>query len=183
VPETIDLTPDRDLDAVADALARRALALRGRPVVLIDGRSGAGKTELGRALAPRMGAVLVSLDDLYPGWDGLAAGAHAVSTTVLRRRDPGWTRWDWAQSRPAEWHPLDRGTPLVVEGCGAITAASRRRAELAVWMDADAALRRARAMARDGRAYEPHWDRWAAQEAQHLRRDRPVERADVILRG
>ena len=74
-----------------DALAARAAASGTRPVVLIDGRSGAGKTTLARELAPLLGAQLVSLDDLYPGWGGLEAGSAAVHETVLRDRDPGWT--------------------------------------------------------------------------------------------
>src|SRR4051794_36675475 len=84
-----------------------------RPVVLIDGRSGAGKSTLAAELAPLLDAQLVSLDDLYPGWGGLEAGSAAVYETVLRDRDPGWTRWDWASAREAEWHPLDPDRPLV----------------------------------------------------------------------
>ena len=40
-------------------LAARAAASGERPVVLIDGRSGAGKTTLARNLAPLLGAQLV----------------------------------------------------------------------------------------------------------------------------
>ena len=86
-------------------------------MVLIDGRSGAGKSTLAAELAPLLGAQLVSLDDLYPGWDGLAAGSAAVHETVLRAVDPGWRRWDWASSREAEWHPVDPELPIVIEGC------------------------------------------------------------------
>jgi uridine kinase len=181
VPEL--LPPCDDPDRTAAEIAARARAAGGRPVVLVDGRSGAGKTELARRLAPLLDAQLVSLDDLYPGWSGLDAGADAVVETVLRRRDPGWTRWDWARSEPAEWHPLDPTAPLVVEGCGAIGRRSVRRADLAVWIELDAASRRARALRRDGRTYEPHWDRWAAQEANRIRRERSPERADLIVPG
>ncbi|MBW8764642.1 MAG: ATP-binding protein, partial [Microbacterium sp.] len=93
------------LDGLVAAI--RDTAGSRRAVVLIDGRSGAGKTVLAEALAPRLGAQLVSLDELYPGWDGLEAGSDAVHETVLRARDPGWTRWDWASARAAEWHPVD----------------------------------------------------------------------------
>ncbi len=61
------------------SLAARAAASGPRPVVLIDGRSGAGKTTLARDLAPMLGAQLVSLDDIYPGWAGLEAGSAAVA--------------------------------------------------------------------------------------------------------
>jgi hypothetical protein len=152
-----------------------------RPVVLVDGGSGAGKTSLGERLAPALGAQLVSLDSLYPGWDGLEAGSAAVAATVLRSRDPGWTRWDWAAGRPAEWHPVDPGLPLVVEGCGALSRAARARATLGVWVELDAAERRRRALARDGAAYEPYWERWAAQEAAFGAREHPQDLADAVF--
>jgi hypothetical protein len=156
-------------------------AATARPVVLIDGGSGAGKTSLGERLAPALGAQLVSLDALYPGWDGLEAGSAAVVATVLRERDPGWTGWDWAAERPAGWHPVDPALPLVVEGCGALSAAARARATLGVWVELDAAERRRRALARDGARYEPHWDRWAAQERAFWAREHPQTLADVVF--
>ncbi len=40
-------------------------------ITLVDGRSGSGKTTFATELAEREGAQLLSLDDVYPGWDGL----------------------------------------------------------------------------------------------------------------
>ena len=42
-------------------------------VIGIDGRSGAGKTSLAREVAAAWPAALVSMDSIYPGWEGLAA--------------------------------------------------------------------------------------------------------------
>ncbi|WP_425278962.1 hypothetical protein [Corynebacterium bovis] len=52
--------------------------------VLVDGRSGAGKTTLSGRIR---GAVVVHLDDLYPGWAGLAAAMSPAA--------PGYRRWVW----------------------------------------------------------------------------------------
>lgn len=165
-----------------ERLVARAAAA-GRPVVLIDGGSGAGKTSLGRRLAPRLGAQLVSLDDIYPGWDGLEAGSAAVATDVLRPGDPGWRGWDWVSGAPGGWHPLDPARSLVVEGCGALSRAARRLATLGIWVELDAAERRRRALGRDGDAYAPHWERWAAQEDAFRTREHPRENADVVWPG
>jgi len=165
-----------------DALMARAAAAP-RPVVLIDGGSGAGKTSLGVRLAPALGAQLVSLDDVYPGWDGLEAGSAAVARDVLRSRDPGWRGWDWTAARAGEWHPLDPDRPLVVEGCGALSRAARVRATLGIWVELDAATRKRRALDRDGDAYAPHWDRWARQEASFAAREHPRALADVLWPG
>ncbi|MGN6324718.1 hypothetical protein [Pseudolysinimonas sp.] len=164
-------------------LLDRIRAGAGRPVVLVDGGSGAGKTSLGRLLAPALDAQLVSLDALYPGWDGLEAGSAAVVSDVLRPHDPGWRAWDWRAERPAEWHALDPARPLVVEGCGALSRAARGLATFGVWVELDAAERKRRALARDGDEYAPHWDRWARQEAAFWARDHPWEQADAVWRG
>lgn len=162
-------------------LAPLLAALAGGPqpwVLLVDGRSGAGKTVLATRLAAATGATLVSLDDVYPGWDGLAAGSAAVPGII---REGRWRRWDWAADRPGEAASVPRTGSLIVEGCGAIARASRALADHAWWLDRDDAERRRLALARDGDAYAPHWDRWAAQEEAAMARESPRELADRIL--
>ena len=161
--------------AIRDAAPNR------RVVVLIDGRSGAGKTVLAEALAPRLDAQLVSLDDLYPGWEGLEAGSDAVHETVLRALDPGWTRWDWAAGRPAEWHPLDPDRAIVVEGCGALSRANRALATFGIWIEVDAAERRRRSHERDQGRFDRYWQPWAAQEEAFIAREHPPELADLRI--
>jgi gluconate kinase len=163
-------------------LAALAAASGTRPVVLIDGRSGAGKTTLAQELAPLLGAQLVSLDDLYPGWHGLEAGSAAVHETVLRDVDPGWTRWDWASGRPAEWHPVDPDAPIVIEGCGALSRANRALATLGVWLEVGAAERRRRALEREP-GFAPHWAEWARQEREFAAREHPKSLADRVVAG
>jgi uridine kinase len=158
-----------------------ALANQPRSVVLVDGKSGSGKTELAKRLAPAIGAQLVRLDDLYPGWDGLEAASAMVSEQILTRHR--WRRWDWFADAPAEWHELDRTQPLVVEGSGALTRTTRPAATLGIWVDLDEPTRKRRALARDGATYEPYWDRWAAQERNHFERERPDLLADLTIGG
>jgi hypothetical protein len=165
--------------ALADLLARIRLA--ARPVVLIDGGSGSGKTTLAAVLAPALGAQLVRLDDFYPGWDGLEAASAGVRDEVLDPVRPGWRRWDWRDDAAAEWHDLYPRLPLVVEGSGALSRANRSLATFGIWVELDAPTRKLRALARDGEAYAPHWDRWAAQEARFGERERPWAIADLVV--
>ncbi|MES1212933.1 MAG: ATP-binding protein [Leifsonia sp.] len=171
----------KGLDGIVQAI--RDAAGSRRPVVLIDGRSGSGKTALGGQLAPRLDAQLISLDELYPGWDGLEAGSDAVHETVLRERAPGWTRWDWASARHAEWHPVDSGRALVVEGCGALSRANRARATFGIWIELSAAERRRRASERDHGRFDRYWDGWAAQEDAFIAREHPRRFADLVVDG
>jgi uridine kinase len=178
----LSLGAARVLDAVR---AMRA----SNVVVAVDGRSGAGKSSLARELVarwPSSGRVqLVALDSLYPGWDGLEAGAEAARADVLHPHARGligvWRRWDWQASAYAEAHAVDPSLPLIVEGAGVLTKASAKLADVRVWVESPAASRRARALGRDGDTFRPHWERWARQEEEHLRRDDPRSLASVIV--
>lgn len=143
-------------------------------ILLIDGRSGSGKTEL----AQQLGAPLLRMDDLYPGWGGLQAAAEMLPEILRTRR---WQRYDWATRGLSEWHQLGDGD-LVVEGCGALTRASRQLADFGVWVEHPTASRKQRALAREP-SFEPHWDAWAAQEDAHIAAENPRAIADLIVDG
>ncbi|MHC2999081.1 aminobenzoate synthetase [Microbacterium sp. HJ5] len=161
----------------------------GNPVVLIDGRSGAGKSSLARALVarwPLAGRVqLVALDSIYPGWDGLDQGVALAREQILVPHARGmigvWQRWDWEAGVPADAHAVDPSLPLVVEGSGILTPATARLGDVRVWLESPAPSRRNRALRRDGETYRPHWERWARQEDQHVTRDQPTRIATHVF--
>jgi uridine kinase len=177
------------LDAHVAAVVELARAAEPRcgdtVVVAVDGHSGAGKTTLAVAVAARLEAQVVHLDRIYPGWDGLAAAVAILATSVLQPLSEGrpaaYRRWDWARSDWAESHPVDPAPFLVVEGCGSSVLPAGSYAAVRVFLDADPALRRARGLARDGDAYAPHWERWAAQEEALFDRDGSRRRADLVI--
>lgn len=147
-------------------------------ITLIDGRSGSGKTEFAKALvAGHPDWQLVRLDDIYPGWGGLAAGSAAVPRLLTELR---WREWDWVASAPGAWHELDDSRPIVVEGVGAISRASAALADRTIWVEADDDTRKRRALARDP-YFAAHWDAWAAQEEQFIEVEHPRELAHEIV--
>ncbi len=153
--------------------------------VLIDGRSGSGKSTLAVQLQDDWaGSVVLRLDDIYPGWDGLLWAAEHLRESLLEPRASGgtgrWQQWDWGTDAPSGWHTVEAGQRLIVEGIGALTPATRALADLGIWVDADDAERKRRALERDGDTYRPHWDRWAAQEDEFIARYRPRACADLI---
>lgn len=177
---------DAALDAAA-AGVHAAAAGTGRVAVLIDGRSGAGKTTLAARLAESWSGPVevVALDDLYPGWDGLEAGAETARTDILEPWHAGlparWHRWDWSRSMPGESRMTPAGLTLIIEGSGVLTAASAALAPIRVWLESPEPARRERALARDGDTYRPHWERWAGQEVRHLDRDDPRALATIVV--
>lgn len=182
------ITDPADRTAVeAAARLARAAAPRcgGTVVVAVDGPSGSGKTTYAAALAAALDCPLLPMDTLYPGWDGLAAGVERLTREVLAPIAGGepaaYRRWDWHRDAFGESVEVAGGRWLVIDGCGASAGPARRYAAVRVWLDADAATRRRRGVARDGAAYEPHWERWASQEAALFAADRTRERADVVV--
>lgn len=169
------------------ALLRTAPARAGRTrVIAIDGRSGSGKSTLAALLHRDSGAPVVSLEDLYGGWDGLEHGVDLLVSEVLLPLAAGRVayvpRYDWVNAcwrTPAELPPP---ATLIVEGVGAGARRAAGHASVLVWLEAEERTRRRRALDRDGDVYAPHWERWAAQEAALLARERTWERADLVLR-
>lgn len=141
-------------------------------ITLIDGRSGAGKSVFAANLAAQQSAVLVSIDDVYPGWDGLDAGSWHIHRHLvvpfLAGLSGRYRPWLWEEARRGDWITVAPGTPLIVEGCGAIRRESSSDSTTRIWIETDDELRRTRALERDGEMYAPHWTRWALQEERFL---------------
>ena len=136
----------------------------GVPVVTIDGYSGSGKSTLAAALTRLVnGWQVLHLDDWYPGWDGLEAGAEIARRIAADLRGgctSSYEAWDWENGATGATIPVPLA-PTIIEGCGAIEA----EADLAIWIaDPGEEERRHRALVRDGQTYAPHWQRWADQD-------------------
>jgi len=144
------------------------LELSSSPMVLVDGRSGSGKTHFAMALAAESGATVISIDDVYPGWDGLDAGSwhifHNVVLPISQGKAARYQRWDWERNQRADWVTIPHGVPVIVEGCGAIRRESAPLSADRIWLEAPEEIRLQRALARDGDEYAALWRRWAIQE-------------------
>ena len=175
-----------------DELSALACRIRSLPpsagatlIVAIDGRSGSGKTTFAEQLATPLGASVLSLEVMYPGWDGLDEAALRLVNDVLAPLSQGTQasirRWDWEHSAEGKPEPVHACDILIVEGCGAGARAAASQTGLLVWMEAATEERYRRAMLREGDVYRDHWDRWAAQEDTTFAREQTRERADVII--
>ena len=183
----------QDADALVADLSAAVLDLvddgNATPIVLIDGRAGSGKSTLADALQRRLfkdGESLprvIHMDDLYPGWNGLAAGAEYLQRFVLgpisQRTTAHWQLFDWAAGERVEWREFSGGTPLIVEGCGALNGLSAELAQFKVWIETPEDVRHERWLAREGN--DEHWAEWAAQELDFYAREKSQALAETII--
>lgn len=178
----VSTTPLADLVARVRSAPPRCGATR---LVCVDGRSGSGKTTFAGRIAAELGAPVLHLDDVYPGWDGLAAAVpllhDGVVAPLVAGHHAAYRRWDWLRGEPAGTVELGRPAVLVVEGVGSGARVISEHAVLLVWTEAPRAVRYRRGIDRDGEAYRPHWERWAAQEDAYLTAEDPRARADVVI--
>jgi pantothenate kinase len=184
---------------LAEEIAAKVLQLvdagKSMPIILIDGRSNSGKSTLAAAVqniifkdgesAPRV----VHMDDLYLGWNGLQACADYLQRFILKPLTDSfiaqWREFDWEnpgevgyEARNGEWREFSGGTPLIIEGCGALNQQSAPLADIKVWLEVDQETRHQRWLEREGSA--EHWAEWAAQEEEFYAREKSTELADQI---
>lgn len=169
--------------------------LREVPLMIsLDGRSGSGKTVLADKIKEDLEnqghkVTLIKMEDMYQGWDGLDAAARQWSLSSMSISQDGpamWFGWDWEKNEQTgpfteQYEHSDTAVPrslrsraprhiLLCEGVGSMAGTS----DLSIWLELDAETRKERAIARDGKDMEDHWDMWAAQEEQLLK-DRDVD--------
>ena len=177
-------SPESLLSAAQD-LTPRLLDLRQSkptPVVLIDGRAGSGKSTFATLLQDQVfqeakqSPKVIHMDDIYPGWEGLARGSLYLVENILKpiklAGKAHWQRWDWVNDRrggsdPGNgWREFAGENMLIVEGCGSVTAQSAELADLTLWIEADRETRKNRFEARDKGKFSNFWNSWSAQEDQ-----------------
>lgn len=163
-------------------------------IVGIDGRSGSGKTvltnRLAKALSINYSVSVFRLDELYQGWNGLAAGLKVFSTEVLPELAAGrtahWQEWDWDSDQtefggPGKMRTTEPAEVIICEGVCVGVRENRPLLDTLIWLRAPKSTRYERAMNRDGQTYYGHWDTWAAQEQAILDQDQIYDAADLLL--
>jgi uridine kinase len=173
---------------IAAAVARRA-PVSGIRIVGVDGPSGAGKSVLAARLATLLTAPIVEIDD-FVSWDCFAGWWPRFDEQVLspllaghdatfQARD--WT--DWYGSSLGDWKTRRWSPTVIIEGVTCTRRDTIGRLAYAVWVDAPAATRLARGLARDAgfAGKEDLWKRWMREEDEFFAADQTRERADIIV--
>ena len=191
----------QDFHQAVTAITKQVVGLVDKnptPIILIDGRAASGKSSLAAQLknvlfkeleqAPR----LIHMDDLYQGWEGLQLGSFYLNHQILQPLSAGkpahWQLWDWQEGERGRadepgngWREFSGGTPLIIEGCGAISRVSSELADFRVWIEAPKEIRHARWLERDGEKFNDFWHIWAAQEDEFYQQEKSQQLADLVI--
>jgi uridine kinase len=192
-----------------DQIVSRAEELRrerGRVLIALDGRGGAGKSTLARAIVQRIPrSAHIEHDWFHLPRERVAEGRgfdheRLISEVILPfragARDLQFLRYNWGYLAgiPDGFHEtpvaISDAEMLVIEGCETLHRALASHVDLRVWVDTPPDLSLERGMRRDIEEYhlDPErvraaWKEWSERESESLARDDRRDRADVIIKG
>ena len=163
----------------------------GRPWILaVDGRSGSGKSTVAALLQRSVPAsAIVHTDDVawhhsFFDWSDLLVEGILKplrNGRAVSYRPPGWDK----RGRPGAIEVAAGLDLVIVEGVGASGTEVMPWIDCALWVQSDLEEAERRGIARDGgtQGARDFWREWGAQEFDFLQRQRPWERATVIVNG
>ena len=178
------------VEKLADVVRRLATTAARPALVAVDGRGGAGKSVLaGRLRRLVRRSEVVHTDDI--AWNqAFFDWADLLARNVLGPLRRG----EAVEFRPPAWVEHDRpgvirvpaGLDVVwVEGTGIIREELVAWFDASVWVQGDLDEQERRLVARDGDSDEQrrHVAAWLAEELPFMRRERPWEKATVVVDG
>ena len=156
-------------------------------IVAIDGLGGSGKSSFARHLARALGdAPIVQTDD-FATWDNPIDWWPQLLERVLvpfSRGEPArYERSHWGGERNGERVEIEPAELLILEGVTASREAFAPYVTYSIWVEAPAELRLRRGLDRDGPEALEQWRAWMAEEDEYVEREKPDERADLVVEG
>ena len=174
------------------------LEISSTPIVLIDGPGASGKSTFAQKLqdeifrSTQLAPRIIHMDDLYPGWEGLAAGSRYLHDQILfplqSKKRADYQIWDWEQNQRGStvepgngWRHFDGGNLLIVEGCGSLSKQTSEFADLRIWLDANREVRKQRWHNRDSGTFDEYFNSWELQESEFFQANDSQALADIVL--
>ena len=176
-------------------LAADILQITPRPLILIDGNGGSGKTTLATQLGDILKANLVATDDVSwcadpIHWDGKIL--DCIIKPWLEGSKAVYKPTGWVKEKRPGFIEVDAKKALIIEGMGACRRTLREIATYSIWVDTEPDIARMRVIQRDLVAGEnggtlesvtefTNW--WDALFHPFLVEEEPWKYADIIING
>lgn len=163
----------------------------GRPwIVAVDGRSGSGKSTIANLLHRFVASsAVVHTDDIawhhsFFDWSELLVEGILKPLRIgeaVNYRPPGWH----THGRPGAIKVVAGLDLVIVEGVGASRTEVMSLIDCSLWVQSDLDEAERRGISRDGDTAEARnfWREWITEEFEFLQRQRPWERATIIVNG
>ncbi len=183
---------DQQLAELLDRIVREVRVRRppggmATRIVAIDGPGGSGKSSFARHVADAFGGMPIVQTDDFASWDNPLDWWPELLERVLVPLSRGETvrfeRSSWGPETGGELVIVEPTDVLILEGVSAMRDAFMPYLTYSIWVDAPAELRLRRGLDRDGPAALEQWQAWMAEEDDYRSRERPDERADLVIRG
>lgn len=159
-------------------------------LVAVDGPSGSGKSTLAGALAARLEAPLIEIDD-FVSWNDFGGWWPRFESQVvhplLSGHDAVYQQRDWQGDefgdRLGSWRRVSWTPIVVIEGVTSSRQQIADRLACRVWVDAPADVRLERGLLRDGASHLELWRKWMSEEHAFFEADGTASRADFLVSG
>jgi uridine kinase len=156
-------------------------------IVAIDGPGGAGKSTFAEHLSMALGGAEIVHTDDFASWENPIGWwpqlIEKVLEPVSRNEVVRFQRSQWQAGNDPGWVEFRPHEFLILEGVTAAREAFAPYITYAIWVEAHEEVRLRRGLERDGQAARKQWELWMADEARYQSRERPDERADLVIRG
>lgn len=94
-----------------------------------------------------------------------------------------WQRYDWEQRKLAEWHTLEPGGTVIIEGVTATRTEWRDQLSYGIWVECPRDIRLNRGLERDGQEALPQWENWMTAEDKYIANQNPQDHANLAVSG
>lgn len=156
-------------------------------LIAIDGPGGAGKSSLARRLADHLGDAPVVHTDDFASWDNPLDWWPRLVEEVLeplaRNEAARYVRSNWEREEERTWGEVAPSPFVILEGVSAFRQAFRPFLTYSIWIETPREVRLRRGLERDGEDARAQWEKWMAEEAAYVVREKPRDNADLILPG
>lgn len=161
----------------------------GTILIAIDGRGGSGKSTLANNLKEKLSnASIVHLDDFaYPNTDRERLLKEVMFP--LKKNEPAkYQRFDWGTKQLAEWHEIQPGGIVIIEGVSTLHDTLYKHFDFKIWIECPAEIGYKRGLERDKIVYKvdtkEEWlNNWLPEEKRYIEEQNPKNKANYVIDG